>query len=195
MQGNKWQRRAVKRILLQALDRVFRPLDENDTRFRQEPASVKKLRKGDACWTTSKIILGWLIDTVDKTIRLPEHRGDRLLEILNSIPTTQRSIATKEWHKIIGELRSMSVAMRGCTGLFSILQEAFCHKDKSRNHLCLSPTCESQSRLQNCNLNCCYSPTGHSIKLVLMGNAKFIVCCLTNFRFKRSSKFVNRQTI
>ena len=34
----------------------------------------------------------------------------------------------------------MLVAIQGCTGLFSILQEAFCHKDKSRNRLCLSPT-------------------------------------------------------
>ena len=34
----------------------------------------------------------------------------------------------------------MSVAIRGCTGLFSILQEAFCHKDKSQVRLCLSPT-------------------------------------------------------
>ena len=140
VQGNKWQRQAVTRILLQALDRVFWPLAKNDTSFWQKLAFGKKLKKGNACWTTSKIILGWLIDTVDKTIRLPEDRGDRLLEILNSIPTTQRSIVTKEWHKIISELRLMSVVMRGCTGLFSILQEAFCHKDKSRNCLCLSPT-------------------------------------------------------
>ena len=34
----------------------------------------------------------------------------------------------------------MSVAIRGCTGLFSILQEAFRHEDKSRNRLRLSPT-------------------------------------------------------
>ena len=84
--------------------------------------------------------MGWLIDTINKTISLPEHRGARLLEILNSIPTSQQSIATKEWHKVIGELRSMLVAIRGCTGLFSILQEAFRHKDKSRNRLRLSPT-------------------------------------------------------
>ena len=43
-------------------------------------------------------------------------------------------------HKIIGELRLMSVAIQGCTGLFSILQEAFRHEDKTRNRLWLSPT-------------------------------------------------------
>ena len=34
----------------------------------------------------------------------------------------------------------MLVAIRGCTSLFSILQEAFCHEDKSQNCLRLSPT-------------------------------------------------------
>ena len=44
-QGNKWQWRAVKRILLQALIKVFRPCDNDDISFRQEPASIKKLKK------------------------------------------------------------------------------------------------------------------------------------------------------
>jgi hypothetical protein len=138
VQGNKWERRAVKRILFQALDKVFRPLDESDTKYRQEPASIKKLKQGDACWTTSKIILGWLVDTINKTISLPSHRADRLSEILHSIPHTQRTIATKEWHKVIGELRSMSVAIPGCKGLFSILQEAFRHEETERPRIRLS---------------------------------------------------------
>ena len=32
-QGNKWQRHMVKRILFQALDKIFLPLDNNDTPF------------------------------------------------------------------------------------------------------------------------------------------------------------------
>ena len=140
VQGNEWERRTVKRILFQALDKVFRPLDKHDTKFRQEPASIKKLKKGDAKWATSMTILGWLIDTINKTITLPSHRADRLLEILHSIPNTQRTIATKEWHKIIGELRSMSIALPGCKGLFSILQEAFRKEEKDRKRIRLSKT-------------------------------------------------------
>ena len=140
VQGNKWKRRTVKRILFNALDKVFRPLDGDDTMFRQEPASLKKLRKGDARWDTEKIILGWLLDTINKTISLPPHRAERLHEILNSITTDQRWIATKDWHKVIGELRSMSVALPGCTGLFSILQEAFRHEEQGRERLRLTKT-------------------------------------------------------
>ena len=140
LKGNKWQRQMVKRILFQALDKVFRPLDNDDTTFCQEPASIKKLKKSDACWTTSKIILGWLIDTMNKTICLPEHRGTQLRESFNSISHTQRFIAIKEWHKVIWELRSMSLAIPGCTGLFSVLQEAFRHEDESRYRLRFLPT-------------------------------------------------------
>ena len=86
---DKWQQRTVERILFQALDKVFRPLEKDDSSFRQEPASIKKLKKVDACWTTSKISLGWLIDTINRTISLPEHRGNQLLEILHSIPPSQ----------------------------------------------------------------------------------------------------------
>jgi hypothetical protein len=140
VQGNKWERRAVKRILFQSLDKVFRPLDAADTAFRQEPASIKKLKKGDARWATSMVILGWVVNSITKTISLPSHRADRLLEILHSIPAAQRTIATKEWHKIIGELRSMSIAIPGCKGLFSVLQEAFRHEESDRPRLRLTKT-------------------------------------------------------
>jgi hypothetical protein len=44
VQGN-WQHwRHVKRVLLQTLDKVFRPPDLQDNPHRQEPASVKKMR-------------------------------------------------------------------------------------------------------------------------------------------------------
>ena len=100
VQGNQWTRQMVKRILFQALDLVFRPVDDDDTKFCEEPASVKKLRKGNARWMTSKIILGWLLDTLQKTLSLPDHRPELLLEILHSVPPTERSIATKAWHNL-----------------------------------------------------------------------------------------------
>ena len=137
-QGNKWKRRAVKRALLHALDKVFRPLEASDGPHRQEPASLKKLLKGDATWDTRKVILGWLIDTVRGTIELPPHRIERLHEILDGISPNQKVIAVKEWHKVLGELRSMSIAIPGARGLFSVLQEAFRHVEKDRPRLRLT---------------------------------------------------------
>jgi len=111
---------------------VFRPLDSQDSPTRQEPSSVKKLRQGDACWDTCKKILGWILDTVAMTISLPPRRLQRLAEILAEINPSQRRVAEDKWHKILGELRSMSLALPGSRGLFSLLQEAFRHKSGNR---------------------------------------------------------------
>ena len=69
------------------------------------------------------------------TIELPQHRIERLQEILHSIPPTRRRISTKKWHKILGELRSMSIALPGAKGLFSQLQNALSTQHKHRINL------------------------------------------------------------
>ena len=48
-----------------------------------------------------------------------------------------RELPLKDWHRILGELRSMSLALPGARGLFSLLQEAFRHHTQGR--LPLSP--------------------------------------------------------
>jgi hypothetical protein len=123
VQGNWHHRRHVKRVLLHTLDKVFRPPDLQDNPHRQEPASVKKMRKGDATWTTRKVILVWIIDTVCLTIELPAHRIARLSELLDSVPAHQHRISTNRWQQLVGELRSMVLAVPGCRGLFSVLQQ------------------------------------------------------------------------
>ena len=137
VQGNPRRRTKVKRALLSSLDQVLRPLDPTDSPHRQEPASIKKCRKGDATWATRKVVLGWLLDTLQLTVELPPHRITRLHDILSSIKPTQRRIATKTWHKILGELRSMTLAIPGARGLFSTLQEAFRHPEPTGNRLWL----------------------------------------------------------
>jgi hypothetical protein len=54
VQGNCVHMQHVKRVLLQALDSVFRKLETTDNPHRQEPALIKKMLKGDATWSTRK---------------------------------------------------------------------------------------------------------------------------------------------
>jgi hypothetical protein len=56
------------------------------------------------------------------TICLPPDRVERLWEILDKIPPTQRWISIKKWHKVLGELRSMSLALPGSRNIFSTMQ-------------------------------------------------------------------------
>ena len=109
------------------MDKVFRPLDPDNNPHRQEPALVKKLLKGDGTWDTQKIILDWILDTVNGTIKLPLHRVARLNAILASVTPKMKVITVQQWHKILEELRFMSIVIPGARGLFSLLQEAFRH--------------------------------------------------------------------
>eukprot|EP00536_Pseudo-nitzschia_multiseries_P017358 jgi/Psemu1/50546/gm1.50546_g len=134
---------ATKRVLFKLLDKIFHPLHATDTPYDQEPASLKKILQGDATWTTKKVILGWLINSINKTISLPPHRVERLKEILHSIAPTQRHVPIQQWHKVRGELRSMALAIPGSIGLFSILQEAFQHKEPNRQQIRLTKRVQS----------------------------------------------------
>jgi hypothetical protein len=121
VQGRTRRRLQVKRSLLHALDSIFRGLDASDSLHRQEPASVKKFLKGDGEWATVKLVLGWLIDTVHKTIQLPPYRVERLQVILQDLPRTPKRVANRKWQQVLGELRSMSLGIPGARGLFSTL--------------------------------------------------------------------------
>jgi len=63
---------------------------------------------------------------------LPPHWIARLNALLDSIAPDQRVIAVKQWHQVLGELRSMSIAIPGSRGLFYVLQEALHHLEKYR---------------------------------------------------------------
>jgi len=103
-------------------------LDDSDSIHRKEPVSLKKLRQGDCSWSTIKTMLGWIIDTVNLTIHLPPHRAQRLAEILASIPLTQKRTSVRKWHKVLGELRSMALALPGARHMFSHMQHALTNK-------------------------------------------------------------------
>lgn len=121
-QGSRRQRNRVRRALLQSFDLVFRPLEAGEG-ARSEPVSIKKLLKGDAAWATSKVLLGWLVDSIRGTIELPSHRWERLQTLITEYQDRRRA-SLKEWQKLLGELRSMTVALPGSAGLFTHMQAA-----------------------------------------------------------------------
>jgi hypothetical protein len=67
--GTLLQRTA--RVTLHAIHNVFPSPTATGTPDAKDPISEKKLAKGDARWDTTKEILGYLLDGVARTIRLP----------------------------------------------------------------------------------------------------------------------------
>ena len=132
MAQTEHHKRKVLRSTLSAIDEVFRPLMPSDPSERKEPASVKKMLKGYACWSTNKRILGWDIDSKALTLRLPPHRLARLHTVLHWIQPPHKRLSTKRWHQLLGELRSMAPAIPDARGLFSVLQDALQHTDGHR---------------------------------------------------------------
>jgi hypothetical protein len=113
-QGNARRLQRIRRVLFHTLDKVLRPNDNDDDSCRPEPISIKKLQKGDACWSTQKQVLGWLIDTIQSTLTLPPHRLDRLFDILHhSIRAHQKRVSLQKWYSVLGELRAMAIAIPG----------------------------------------------------------------------------------
>jgi hypothetical protein len=118
---------AARSTLFDCIDQVLRPLSPSNSTFRKDLISTKKLLKGDAAWTTRKAILGWTVDTIARTVELPPHRLERLHELLESVPCHQRRTSRLKWQQLLGELRSMVLAIPGGRGLFSQLQSVLLH--------------------------------------------------------------------
>ena len=131
----KRQQTNLLRATFNAIDQVLRPLSATDPTHRKEPSSVKKLRQGDAFWDTRKVILGWQVDTVAGTLGLPPHRISRLYELLDAVQPPRKRLPVSEWHKLLGELRSMAPGLPGSRGLFSVLQDALSRGDHGRVRL------------------------------------------------------------
>ena len=96
------------------MDRVLAPPDVSELK-RNEAISLKKLRKGDGCWTTRKVILGWIINTLRQTLEIPGHRKVELTQLLSSLCEARR-ISRKRYEKALGKLRFVAEAIPGAKG-------------------------------------------------------------------------------
>jgi hypothetical protein len=135
-QGSPQSLLNTRRTVMHAIDAVLRPLHPGiDPPHRTEPISTSKLAKGDGSWSTTKQLLGWTINSADMTITLPPRRLQRLADLLASIPANQKRLSLSTWHSLLGELRSMSLALPGSRGLFSHLQAAIRTRDGTRLRL------------------------------------------------------------
>jgi hypothetical protein len=113
---------SVLRAMLHAISSIFRH-DHNpdDNPHRKQTISASKLEKGEGCWSTTKTILGWDIDTAKGMLQLPTHKAHRLGELLQSFQTLTRT-SRKKLYSLLGELRYMLTSIKGASYLFSILQ-------------------------------------------------------------------------
>lgn len=80
------QQQRVMRAALHSIDGVLRPLSDSEPPERTEPASVKKMLKGDPHLSPQKLMLGWDIDSNALTLNLPPHRIAQCRKVLAWLP-------------------------------------------------------------------------------------------------------------
>ena len=69
-----WNRhRHIRHTLFHALEKVFRPLDRQDTKQRKKVISLKKLEAGECSWSTCQTMLRRIVDYINMMITLPLH--------------------------------------------------------------------------------------------------------------------------
>jgi hypothetical protein len=103
------------------LHHIITIFQDPDNSPRWQLVSTSKVEKGDATFLTKKRILGWDINTETMTIHLPQHRLEHILDITTAFLNKQLT-TRKQWQKLLGELRSMTLALHSSTHLFSVLQ-------------------------------------------------------------------------
>jgi hypothetical protein len=80
-------------------------------------------------------MLGWVIDTVAETLELPPHRLQRLHSLLDDLGPPRERMAPPSGTKCWANYASMSLAIPGSTGLFSVLQDTLRRGDQYRVRL------------------------------------------------------------
>jgi hypothetical protein len=114
--GTLLQRTA--RATLHAIHNIFPSPTAMGTPDAKDPISEKKLaKKGDARWNTTKEILGYLLDDVARTIRLPPNRAEALLKELKSILKKCR-VPLKGFRSIAGRLQHAARILPAATKAF-----------------------------------------------------------------------------
>jgi hypothetical protein len=108
---------------LHAIHSVFPTPAATGTPDAKDPISEKKLAKGDARWDTKKEILGYWLDGVGRTIRLPPTRADLLLKEVKAITKKQR-VPLKRFRSIAGRLQHAARILPAARAFFTPLNNA-----------------------------------------------------------------------
>jgi len=138
----------MQRAMLHSIDAVFRGHAlPGDAPTRTAVISTKKLAAGDGTWSTQKVILGWLLDTADMTLRLPTHKAQHLIDIIQAFLPLQRT-SRRKWQCLLGGLRHLAVAIPGARYLFSIIQNILVEQPAA-SRLCLNPLVTASLKIGN----------------------------------------------
>ena len=114
--------RHFSRAMLYGVHSIFPPPDITG-HAGQDPISQKKLAQGEGTWTTTKEILGWLVDGAKFTIQLTPDKCKKISKQIKRICSFKRC-PLRMFQEIAGKLQHASYGIPGGKGMFSPLYRA-----------------------------------------------------------------------
>jgi hypothetical protein len=115
--------RRVSRATLHAIHSIFPPPEVSGHVGGKDPISRKKLEKGDARFDIEKEILGFLINGVDRTVRLSDAKAQAIAdEIVKVLRKTH--VPLKRFRSLLGKLQHAARILPAAKGMFSPLNKA-----------------------------------------------------------------------
>jgi hypothetical protein len=111
------------RATLHGIHSIFPPPTPADPPDTKDPISEKKLLKGDARWDTIKEVLGYELDGVNRTIKLPDKKAEALLKELRKVLRKQR-VPLKRFRSLVGRLQHAARILPAAKAFFTPLNEA-----------------------------------------------------------------------
>ncbi|KAL7546450.1 hypothetical protein ACHAWF_009786 [Thalassiosira exigua] len=108
------------RAILHGIKQVFPAQDITNHAGGRMPVSEKKVKRGEADWTTTKEVLGWLLDGDKRTVVSPPDKAAAYTAELQKL-LQKKSIPIARFRKIIGKLRFASLCLPAGRALISPL--------------------------------------------------------------------------
>ena len=85
--------------------------------------SQKKLNQGEGTWSSTKEILGWLVDGADFTISLLPDKCTKISKLIKKV-SKMKACPLQKFQELAGKLQHASFAIPGGRGLFSPIYQA-----------------------------------------------------------------------
>ena len=112
----------LSRAMLHGIHSVFPP-PEKSGHNGPEPISEKKLEEGEGTWTTTKEILGWLVDGTMFTVQLPPGKCQKIIKLCRKV-ANMKACKLQIFQELAGKLQHASFGVPGGKGLFSPIYRA-----------------------------------------------------------------------
>ena len=89
----------------------------------EELISQKKLKQGKGTWTTTKEILGWLVNGANFTLQLMPEKCAKMSKLIKEV-CKQTHCPLQKFQELAGKLQHASFGIPGGRGLFSLIHAA-----------------------------------------------------------------------